>query len=455
MRSRVLIAAICLLPLAAQATPDDARRTPVVIAVEQSSPAVVNIYTERLIETPFSQRSPFPSDPFFDDFFSDFFQGFPSPRTTEKRSSLGSGVVIRSDGTIVTNEHVIVRASNIRVQLADNREFPAVLTGADSDSDLAVLKVSVKKPLPFIPMAENDSVMIGETVIAIGNPYGLSHTVTTGVVSAVGRTIQAGDIIYHDFLQTDASINPGNSGGPLINVSGELIGINTAIHRKAEGIGFAIPISRVRNIVEQILHYGSVQAPWLGIQVQNLTPELAFHFGVEPGSGVLVRGIEPGSPAEEAGLARGSVITKVQGKSVSSAAVFARHTQGLTAGDRLRLGILSDGNESSLSITVLALPSDRIDDFAWRAMGLTTAKGGSENNSATGVVVDKVRYRGPAHNIGIREGDRITALGGREVISPDSFRRRLAAFRYSNSVLVSVVRGRRLYRVTLPLDKDF
>ncbi len=448
-RTSALASALALLLV--QEAGADLRRTPVVKAVETASPAVVNIYTERVVSTPFRRPSPFTGDPFFDDFFSDFFNGMPSPRTRQKRTSLGSGVIIRKDGMIVTNEHVIVHASDIRVLMADKREFPATLAGADSDSDLAVLKVETDKPLPVIAMADDDKILIGETVIAIGNPYGLSHTVTTGVVSAMGRTIQAKDLVYHDFIQTDASINPGNSGGPLMNVEGRLIGINTAIHNDAEGIGFAIPIHRVRNIVEQIIEHGGVQPPWVGIQVQNLTPEIAFHFGVESGAGVLVSGVEEGSPGESAGLERGTIITHAQGEKVATAASYARTTRGMAAGDRLRLRTRQNGAERELTIKLAALPAERIDEFAWTAMGLKTADG----TEGSGVVVEQVRYRSPAQEIGIEKGDRITALGGRDIDNHDGFRRRLASFRNSNSVLVSVLRGKRHYRVTLPLDRRF
>ena len=451
MRSvSVAAATLCL----ASATPwpveaADQRRTPVVQAVETASPAVVNIFTERIVETPFRSRTPFAGDPFFDDFFSDFFGGLPSPRTRETRTSLGSGVIIRENGTIVTNEHVIVRATDIRVLMSDKSEFSATLSGADSDSDLAVLMVAADRPLPVIPMSEDDSLLIGETVIAIGNPYGLSHTVTTGVISATCRRIRADDMVYHDFIQTDASINPGNSGGPLINVTGRLIGINTAIHRKAEGIGFAIPVSRVRNIVDQIINFGAVQPPWVGIQVQDLTPELAFHFGVDAGAGALVRGVEQGSPAAKAGVERGSIISSVKGNAIDSASAYVRSTRGLTAGDGLALTLVNGGRAVEVELKVAALPPQRIDEFAWKALGLAAA----ESPTGRGVRVEKVRYRGPASEIGIKAGDEITALGGRAVDGPDSFRRRLAAFRNSNNVLISVVRGRRLYRVTLPLDK--
>ena len=217
------------------------RRTPVVKVVEKTGPAVVNVYTETVVNTPFRSPGQF-SDP-FEELMPELFGNRPR---VQERQSLGSGVIVDANGTIVTNEHVIVQASSIRVLLADKREFTAKLIGADSDFDLAVLKVDADEKLPFIPLPTKESILIGETVVAIGNPYGLSHTVTVGVVSATGRTIQSGDVLYRDFIQTDASINPGNSGGPLINIDGDLVGINTAILGEAQGIGFSIPATRAR-----------------------------------------------------------------------------------------------------------------------------------------------------------------------------------------------------------------
>ena len=273
MRLQLLLAFVTVLALrlAAHADVSPIRRTPVVEAVKRVSPAVVNISTETIVAR---QTSPFPAfrDPLFEEFFHDFFE----PRVERyKQTSLGSGVVIRPDGYILTNQHVVLRGSQIKVTLADDRDFEAQLVGADSDSDLAVLKVKTDTSLPYINMGDSDDLMIGETVIAIGNPFGLSHTVTTGVVSALGRSLKTGEQTYYDFIQTDASINPGNSGGPLLNLSGDLIGINTAIYQKAQGIGFAIPINRARRIVTDLISYGEVHVPWVGAIVQDLTPELA------------------------------------------------------------------------------------------------------------------------------------------------------------------------------------
>ncbi len=439
----ILAAAATALPAAG----NDVRRTPVVQAVERARPAVVNVFTETLVETPFRPGGPVPGGPLFDDFLSDLFADPRLRSRTERRVSLGSGVLIDPLGTVVTNEHVIMRATSIRVLLADKREFVARLVGADSDSDLAVLKVDADAALPHVALAPDDTILIGETVIAIGNPYGLSHTVTTGVVSALGRTIQAGEILYNDFIQTDASVNPGNSGGPLINLEGHVIGITTAIHREAEGIGFAIPVHRVRGIVDQIVHYGAVQPPWIGIQVQNLTPELAFHFRREPGSGVLVSAIDAGSPADRAGLDPGDLIVEAQGETVRNGSDFADRTRALVAGEKLRLEVVDDGEPGEVTLTVAALSPNRLIEMSWQALGVSV----SNDPRGRGVTVTKVRAGSPADRIGIHPGDVITAVGGRDIDGEDAFHRRFAALRHSNNLLLSVLRGRFLYRVTLPL----
>ncbi len=451
----VAIAILQLSVLGVVATPAEAdtqssvRRTPVVQAVEKTRPAVVNIYTERIVETPFSGRAPFSGDPFFDRFFNDFLRGPGVQKPTRQRRSLGSGVLVDPSGIVVTNEHVIVHASTIRVLMADEREYPATLVGADSDSDLAVLRIETDAPLPYIPLPTEDDILIGESVIAIGNPFGLSHTVTVGVVSAIGRTIQAADLTYRDFIQTDASINPGNSGGPLVNVEGRLVGINTAIHAQGEGIGFAIPVHRVRNIVDQIVHHGHVQPPWIGVQVQDLTPEIAFHFGTSPGSGVLINGVDSDSPAEKEGLKRGQLIVRAERQPVSNSATFAHAIKGMTSGDTLELVVLDRGKMRDVTLELSSIPRSLLEAFAWRGLGLGVA----DHDGGEVVVVTKVRRDGPAAKIGIQPGDAIAAMGGREVNDVAAFERASAALRNSNNVLVSVIRGRRLYRVTLPVAR--
>jgi serine protease Do len=447
--SALLCLACLLRSTPSQAAGDEAaRRSPVVRAVEAAGPAVVGVFSETVVE----ERSPFGSprggDPFFDDFFRDFF-GAPPSRRERRRNSHGSGVIVSPDGIVVTNEHVIVRADTIRVQLADQREFEARLVGSDSDADLAVLRIEADEPLPFVTIGDNDSILIGETVIAIGNPFGLSHTVTTGVVSAVGRTFQAGDLVYQDFLQIDASINPGNSGGPLLDVNGRLIGINTAVHRDGQGIGFAIPLWRVRNIVEQILDHGSVLPAWIGLQVQTLTPELAAHFSATPDAGALVRGVEEGSPADLAGLERGVIVTHVQGARVHGAADWVGRVRGLSAGDKLRLRLLANGKPRDVVLDIVSMPARLIDAFGWDGLGIKVAG----MAGAAAVRVDELRRGSPADRIGVRPGDLIAGIGGADIASVDDYRKALAGQRGRNNLLLAVIRGRRLYRVTVPLSR--
>ncbi|HJW70433.1 MAG TPA: trypsin-like peptidase domain-containing protein, partial [Candidatus Binatia bacterium] len=283
------------------------RRSRVVEAVERARPAVVNISTEQVV----IQR-PSPVDPFFDEFFRDFFDSRPRRST---RRSLGSGVIVRGDGTILTNEHVILRGGRIHVTLADGGEYEAKLVGRDPDADLAVLRIDAGR-VPYIALGSSSDLMIGETVIAIGNPFGLSHTVTTGVVSATKRTLQTGGRTFTDFIQTDASINPGNSGGPLVDLQGRIVGINTAIVAPSGGnvgIGFAVPINMARQVTDQLTRYGEIKRGRIGVAIQDLTPDIAQALGTKYTQGAVIARVEPGSAAERAGLRTNDLVVAVNG----------------------------------------------------------------------------------------------------------------------------------------------
>ena len=417
------------------------RRSPVVVAVERVAPAVVNIATAEVVER---QVAPFPGfqDPFFDQFFGDFFE----PRRQRfTLTSLGSGALIREEGYILTNQHVVMRASKITVTLVDQREFEAELVGADADSDLAVLKLKKAGKLPVVPMGSSADLMIGETVIAIGNPFGLSHTVTTGVVSAVGRSLRTDQETYTDLIQTDASINPGNSGGPLLNVNGEMIGINTAIYQKAQGIGFAVPVDRAKRIVGDLISYGDVLPAWVGLLVQDLTPDLAAHFGSDYRGGVLVRGIEQESPAAAAGVRRGDVVIDLDGHPVVNAGTWEARLRDQPADAELKLTLLRDEQKLVVRVNTRRFPIERADDLAWELLGLRVHERKKQ------VEVDAVRRRSSAEQIGIRPGDVIAALGGQPIDTVDAFRRKLVAHRNAQRLLVSVLRGRQLYHVPMAL----
>ena len=442
MRGLLRATALLLVtvPIGAHADVDPLRRTPVVIAVEKVGPAVVNISTEKIIER---QASPFPAfrDPFFDEFFRDFLEPHPE---RYKQTSLGSGVVIQPDGYILTNQHVVLRGSQIKVTLADNREFEARLVGADSDSDLAVLKVDSPDPLPNITMGDSNNLMIGETVIAIGNPFGLSHTVTTGVVSAVGRSLKTEEQTYYDFIQTDASINPGNSGGPLLNLTGDLIGINTAIYQKAQGIGFAIPINRARRIVADLISFGAVHLPWVGAIVQDLTPEIASHFGLRQRKGVLVRGVESSSPAAEAGVVRGDVIVAVDDHDVHSSEEYDRRVRDHTETSEIAFTVTRDAEPHRLTVKARPFPLERADALAWQLIGVELR----ESRGALHVI--QVRPGSPAARIGFEVGDLVVGLGGLPVKNLDDFRRKMVDLRLAQTALVSIQRGPYLYHVPVP-----
>ncbi len=430
------------LPLSLSAFAQDvSRRSAVVVAAEKASPAVVSIVAAQEVER---RANPFGGDPLFDDFFRDFFQPF-QQRQTEQ--SLGSGVVIRADGYVLTNEHVVVQAGKIQVQLADDKKLNARLVGADSDSDLAVLKVDDPKPLPYLPLGSSDDLMIGETVIAIGNPFGLSHTVTTGVVSALNRSLNTDGRRYYDFIQTDASINPGNSGGPLLNIKGELIGINTAIYGKAQGIGFAIPISRAKRIVQELISHGAVESPWIGLVVQTVTPELASHFSLKEKQGILVRGVEPGSPAANAGLQRGDVLLECNGRPLHSAEEYWQREREYNSGDTLRLRVRRGSGEEDVAVTASRFPQEKADALAWQLLGLAVTE------SEDGLEVKKVRPGSPAARIGVERGDAILGLSGTQTKTVAEFRRKIIDARLSQSLLVSLGRGRQLYHVTIPLEQ--
>ena len=430
------------------AAADNPRETPVVRAVRKASPAVVNISTEIV-----TRGSPFGGlNPFFEEFFRDFFGDLPG--IEQHTRSLGSGVIIRPDGTILTNEHVIANATRITVTRVTGEEYEARVVGADSQTDLAVLKVDASEPLPYLEMGRSDDLMIGETVIAIGNPFGLSHTVTTGVVSALNRTIRgANDRVYTDFIQTDASINPGNSGGPLLNILGELVGINTAIYQKAEGIGFAIPIDKAKRIVENLITYGKVHRAWLGVHVQDLTPDLARYFGVS--SGVVVTRVFAGSPADEAGLRRGDVLVALDGRRIDDRETFFERLAGYTAGSRMRFRIARKGKNLELEVVAREIPDEYIAYLSEQWIGVRV-----EENSRRmayryrlltdrGMVVVEVRARSAAARAGIQPGDVIRQVNDRPVDSAEDYREALLAASQRETVVLVVQRGRVAYYVSL------
>ncbi|MGD9043196.1 MAG: Do family serine endopeptidase [Desulfobacterales bacterium] len=432
------------------------RESPVVRAVRKVSPAVVNIsssYELRKRSNPFSG---FGMNPFFEEFFKDFFD--PRFERRRKSTSLGSGVVIDGKrGFILTNAHVIERAGKIKVVLQDEREYEAKIVGADPDSDLAVLKIDSENDLPAVEMGSSDDLMIGETVIAIGNPFGFSHTVTTGVISAINRSIRAEDKVFLDFIQIDASINPGNSGGPLLNINGDLIGINTAIYAKAQGIGFAIPINKAKKIISDLIQFGEVIQAWIGIRVQKLDEELAAYLKVPGKKGVMVQAVEPQSPARKAGLKEGDIIVAIGKKKIASVREYWSVKKTYAAGDAFKAGIWRDNKIKTVSIKTRVFPMELAEDLAFRLMGIRVENLTEETRqhfrtfAREGVVITEIDSRSDLAGIGARPGDVIRQIDDTAVTNKKEFEKAIVKYRQKRSVVILLQRGDQGYYITLKL----
>ncbi len=316
-------------------------------AVERATPSVVNIFTSKEVQT-----NPMLDHPMFRRFFGDEFDGG-NGGPAQRQSSLGSGVIVSSQGYVLTNHHVIEAADEIQVALSDGRKAEATVVGADPESDLAVLKVDVKD-LPAIAFGSSDTLGVGDVVLAIGNPFGVGQTVTMGIVSAVGRS-HLGINTFENFIQTDAAINPGNSGGALVDAQGNLLGINTAIYSRSggsQGIGFTIPVSLAKQVMEQIIQSGSVTRGWIGVEVQDVTPELAESLKLRGNDGAIIAGVLRGGPADKAGVKPGDVLVAVNGKSVKDSASMLNLVAALAPGKSADLKFLRAEKPVDLQVTV-------------------------------------------------------------------------------------------------------
>jgi serine protease Do len=431
------------------------RRNAVVKVVEKVGPAVVNINTEEIIRERVNPFRGF-SSPMFDEFFRDFFEPF--MERDYKRQSLGSGVIIDPKGYILTNEHVVSRATSIRVILIDNREFEAQLIGADARSDLAVIKIEGEKELPYIEMGHSDDLMPGETVIAIGNPFGLSHTVTTGIISALHRSIKGGKgRIYSDFIQLDASINPGNSGGPLLNINGELIGINTAIYQEAQGIGFAIPIDRAKRIVDDLINYGQVEDIWLGIMVQDINPEIIDRFQYPYNYGVIISRVSKGSPGQEARLQAGDIIQQIEGQKIRSSEQYLDLISSYTINDKIPLTYFRQGQVHNTTLVARSMPLALVEEVARELIGVSVARISLAAKlryrlyTTKGVVISQVESGSPADKIGIKPGDVIRQINSLRIENLQDFKKAITSLGDSNSLLLLIQRGPNGYYITLEL----
>jgi serine protease Do len=422
-------------PPALPPTVSAARRTPVVVVAHNVLPSVVNIQTEATIR----RREMDPFDPF------GFFGGGGRERAYTSQS-LGSGFVWSSDGIIVTNNHVVEGASRITVNFNDGTQLPAKLIGVDPDSDLAVLRVS-EKGIPAAPVGTSGDLMIGETVVAVGNPFGLSGTVTTGVVSAVGRSVPSKEAgrTFTDFIQTDASINPGNSGGPLLNIEGKVIGINVAIYAQGQGIGFAIPVDRAKKVIQDILRYGSVHSAWIGAVTTTVTPEEAKRLGIRATKGALVARVFSGSPAAAAGLRPGDVITAVDNRPVDSREAFSTLTATVASGQPLDLSVTRNGSATRVSVRPGEPPSNLGLRMLEEIAGLRVRDAGNS------VVISEVARGSRGESIGLAPGDYIVGVNGAEVHSVADLNSELAKSVERSSVVLSVARDRYIYNLTFPM----
>ena len=418
---------------------------------EQVRPTVVNITTTQKVAAGGTDGG---MDP-FEFFFGQRGQGGPAPRERAmKRQALGTGVIIDAAGYVVTNEHVIHDADDVRVHLADDRELKAEVVGRDPRLDIALLKIKGAQSLPTAPLGSSEKLRVGDHVLAVGNPFGLGHTVTLGIVSAKARTIGAGP--YDDFIQTDASINPGNSGGPLFNWRGEVIGINTAIRAGANGIGFAIPIDEVKDVLGQLRDKGHVERGRLGLGFQPLTPDLADALGVDSGKGALVSQLEPGGAAARAGIKAGDVILAVNGRPILHAEELPRRVAHNAPGAIIDLTIVRDKQRREVKATLDNLPDDPTPAAAHP--GAAPGPSPSTNAGKLGVQVSDAQGGGvqvdEVDSDKVRDlvpGDVIVELAGAPVRDVAALRAAMARVTPGTTALLKVRRGRTTQYAAVPV----
>jgi len=452
----VFVIRLAALPPAAAAKADAPALFPTHISeiARQAKPAVVNIRTVKTIKG--GSRvfrhfygSPFGKDNPFEKFFGPFSENDPS--RDFKQRSLGSGFIIDPDGHIVTNNHVIENADEITVRLSNEKEYKATVIGRDPKTDLALIKIDAADLSP-LELGDSDNLDVGTWVVAIGSPFGLEQTVTAGIVSAKGRTIGSGP--YDDFIQTDASINPGNSGGPLINMQGQVVGINTAILAQGQGIGFAIPVSLARDIIQQLKNDGEVTRGWLGVGIQDLTEEIADYYGIEDRKGALVTEVYEDDPADLAGIRKKDIITEVNGTPVTSSRELSKTVAGLPVGKRASIKLVRDGREKTVHVTL----AKRSEDTLVAGHGATGSNGTlglavaplspdiarqfGFDTDEKGIIVTRVVSGSKAEQAGFKTGDLILEVNRRPVDSTRNFKQQIDRITSGQNVQVLVKRGR-------------
>jgi len=432
-------------------------------------PAVVNIAATRSgksIEGP--HGSPL-DDPFFRKFFGDEFFKRDAPQREPRERGQGSGVIVEANGLIITNNHVVSKADEIRVFLSDKREFKGKLIGTDTKTDIAIVKIEATG-LPTVPWADSDQLEVGEYVLAVGSPFGLTQTVTMGIVSAVGRA-SMGIAEYEDFIQTDAAINPGNSGGALVNVRGELVGINTAIFSQSGGnmgIGFAVPSNLSRAVMDQLVRTGKVVRGWLGVAIQDLSSELAAQFGISDTKGVLVSDVMEDSPAKKAGFERADVIVEYDGKPMDSPTHLRNAVAQTPIGKRVSVKLIRDKKPKTIEVTIVEQPKSLgqpgveesresaaatgiLSDIDVRELNEELASRYGLKSTDRGVVVIRVKSGSTAEEMGVREGDLILEVNRKAVTSLKSYDQAASGLAKDQAVLLLLKRkGQAIYLTLRP-----
>ncbi len=442
----------------------ETRRNAIVRAAEKIGPAVVSI---SVVQTRTIRESPF-SSPFGDEFFDEFWGRYFQPREyKQKVYSLGSGVIISEDGYVLTNEHVVRDADELKVTLPDGREVKGKLVGQDFTSDLAVIKIEGNK-FPYANLGNSDNLIIGEWAIALGNPFGYllddpHPTVTVGVISALNRDMKRGtgeERVYRKMIQTDAAINPGNSGGPLVNADGEVIGINTFIFttsRGSEGIGFAIPVNRAKNILSDLISKGKVVKGWVGVRVQDLTPLLAQSLNMEEKEGAIVLEVEEGSPAEKVKIKRGDLITGVNGEKVRDKADFQDIISLVKPGDKLELSLVRDKKNLKIDLSAQKEPAVKVSEEKEDFLGVTVSEITSgladklNLSSRAGVVITSVQENSRGESLGLREGDVIREINNQKINNLDDYKKSMSNIKKQRRLAMVIERKGGLYRISVSL----
>lgn len=433
--------------------------------VEKLQPSVVNISTTNTVR----QKSPFRrgpggpggNDP-FNEFFEKFFGGGNSPQKEYKRQGLGSGFIMTEDGYVVTNNHVIDKADDIEVVLQNGDKYEAKVVGKDPKTDLAVLKFEPDQDIQAVTFgdSDSDSLRIGDWVIAIGNPFGLGYTVTAGIVSAKGRSLGLG--VYDDFIQTDASLNPGNSGGPLFNLKGEVVGVNTAIVARGQGIGFAIPIDLAEFVIDQLKSDGKVVRGWLGVYVQKVTPEIAASFDLKEDEGALVSDLAPDGPAEKAGIKRGDVVVEYNGKKVKDISDLTNLAAETPPGTAVDVVIIEDGKTKTIKVTLEEFPDQRVqmenevrENLGIRVKKLTPEIAKRFNlDQDDGVIISNVQQGSTAGDAGLKPGDIILEIDKKPINTLDNYSEALENVKSGDTALFLVKRGSNTIYSALRVSED-